>query len=47
MLHALSELLKAYQNQVIELHGMLSLQQDKAIDLYWINTILELCIDCT
>ena len=43
ILHALGELLKVYQNQVVKLHKALSLQRDKEADLYWSNTILELC----
>ena len=41
--HALGELLKVYQKQVVKLHEALSLQRDKEADLYWSNTILELC----
>jgi hypothetical protein len=47
MLQALSELLRAYQNQVVKLHEIRSLQRDKAIDLYWIDTLLELCTGCS
>ncbi len=43
ILHALGELLKVYQNQVVKLYEALSLKRDKEADLYWINTILELC----
>lgn len=40
---ALEELLKAYQSQIIKLYQMLPLKRDRAIDLYWVNYIIELC----
>ncbi|MDJ0692497.1 MAG: aminoglycoside 6-adenylyltransferase [Xenococcaceae cyanobacterium MO_188.B32] len=43
LLNALGELLKIYQQQVVELHKTLSLPRDREVDLYWINTIFELC----
>jgi len=43
MLHALSKLLKIYQNQVLKLHAVLSMERDRESDLYCIDTILEGC----
>lgn len=43
ILHALSRLLKVYQNQVAQLHEALTLQRNEEADLYWINTMLDLC----
>ncbi|WP_019503984.1 nucleotidyltransferase domain-containing protein [Pleurocapsa sp. PCC 7319] len=43
ILKALGLLLQAYQTQVVELHQILILKRDRDRDLYWIDTILELC----
>jgi predicted nucleotidyltransferase len=43
MLNVLSELLRVYQNQIVELYKTLLLERDEATDLSWINTIFELC----
>ena len=45
MLQALCKLLKIYQQQVIKLHEIFSWNRDRAIDLYWIDILLELCND--
>lgn len=46
MLQALSRLLMIYPNQVVELYKILFLQRDRETDLFWINTIYDLCNDC-
>ena len=37
--------LKIYQQQVIKFHQKLSLDRDRASDLYWSDTLLKLCND--
>ena len=43
ILSVLGVLLKVYQDQVIKLHRMLTLQRNMDIDLCWIDTMIELC----
>lgn len=43
ILNTLSDLLKAYRNQVIRVHERLSMERDQQTDLDWIDTMLKLC----
>ncbi len=43
MLQALSRLLRLYKDRVVELYELLFLQRDRETNLFWINTIDDLC----
>ena len=47
LLQTLGELLRLYQNQIIQLHKTLTMQRDRHTDLFLICTMIELCSEST